>query len=207
LARIAAVRQSNPTNRMAKHFDPAYFATLSDAEKKGLLQCCRSGIENPDSSMGCYAMQPADYDRFKPFFSNVLADYHGVDVSTVHVNDWSLAGVAGLPEDGLLDLAKLGLPALSMRVRVGRNLADFPLPGAMSKEQRVAMELKMCEAFAKLVALPEYGGRYHSLTEGHADHISEAEYQALVDEHIMFKDMAADPYLSTAGIASAWVSE
>ncbi len=34
-----------------------------------MLQICRSGIENPDSGMGCYAMQPADYDRFKPFFS------------------------------------------------------------------------------------------------------------------------------------------
>lgn len=48
-----------------------YFESLSDADKKGLLQCCRSGIENPDSGMGCYAMQPADYDRFKPFFSKV----------------------------------------------------------------------------------------------------------------------------------------
>ena len=71
LRRIAEVRRTNPSNRMAKHFDTAYFATLSDADKAGLLQCCRSGIENPDSSMGCYAMQPADYDRFKPFFSKV----------------------------------------------------------------------------------------------------------------------------------------
>jgi creatine kinase len=38
-----------------------------------------------------------------------------------HVNDWSLEGVEGLPEGGVLDLAALGQPALSMRVRVGRN--------------------------------------------------------------------------------------
>lgn len=38
-------------------------------------------------------------------------------------------GVDGLPADGKLDVTKLGLPPLSMRVRVGRNLADFPLPG------------------------------------------------------------------------------
>ncbi len=93
-----------------------------------------------------------------------------------------------------------------MRVRVGRNLADFPLPGAMTRDERVAMEAKMCEAFAKLISMPEYGGRYHSLTAGHPDHISEEEYQQLVAEHIMFKDMAADPYLSTAGIALDWVS-
>ena len=189
---------------MAKHFDTDYFDKLSDADKKSLLQCCRSGIENPDSGMGCYAMQPKDYDRFKPFFSKVLSDYHNVSADAKHVNDWSLKGVKGLPENGVLDLTKLGLPALSMRVRVGRNLADFPLPGAMTKDDRIKMEAKMCQAFDKLKAMPEYGGGYNSLTPGHPNHITEAQYKALVDEHIMFKDMAADPYLSTAGIASDW---
>lgn len=188
-------------------------------------------------------MQPADYDRFKPFFSRVLADYHNVSESAKHVNSWDLDSVEGLPEGNKLDLAALGLDALSMRVRVGRNLATFPLPGAMTKEQRVALESKvstrepclwqlillwhcalslvpcalffcffplshgtcqMCEAFEVLKAMPEYGGRYHSLTPEHADFISEDEYQALVKEHIMFKDMAADPYLASAGIASDW---
>jgi hypothetical protein len=37
-----------------------------------LLLCCRcvrSGVEVPESSVGCYACQPEDYSRFKPFFS------------------------------------------------------------------------------------------------------------------------------------------
>lgn len=34
--------------------------------------------------------------------------------------------------------------------------------------------------------------------------ISDDEYKQLVKDHIMFKDMAADPYLATAGIASDW---
>ena len=88
-------------------------------------------------------MQPADYDRFKPFFSKVIADYHGVDVDAKHTNDWNLSGVEGLPEDGNLDLAALGLPELSMRVRVGRNLSDFPLPGAMNQDDRVNLENKV----------------------------------------------------------------
>ena len=54
--------------------------------------------------------------------------------TTKHVNNWSLEGVDGLPEDGILDFAKLGLPAVSMRVRTGRNLNKYPLPGAMSKD-------------------------------------------------------------------------
>ena len=64
------------------------------------LKCLASGIENPDSGMGCYACQPADYDRFKPFFSKALAKYHKVAEDAKHVNNWSLEGVEGLPADG-----------------------------------------------------------------------------------------------------------
>merc|ERR1711861_46526 len=59
--------------------------------------------------MGCYAMQPADYDNFKPFFSKVLSAYYGVPEDAKHVNSWSLEGVEGVPADGVLDLGKLGL--------------------------------------------------------------------------------------------------
>ena len=157
-----------------------------------------------DCAVYSLVLQPSDYDRFKPFFSKVLAQYHKVSENAKHTTNWDLKGVKGLPEDGKLDLAKLGLPPLSMRVRVGRNLADFPLPGAMTREDRVAMEAKMCKAFDKLKAMPEYGGRYHSLTPGHPDFIDDAEYKKLVKAHIMFKDMAADTYLASAGIASDW---
>lgn len=57
----------------SKHFSVAYFNSLDEAGKKGLIKICRSGIENPDSGMGCYAMQPKDYDFYKPFFSLVSA--------------------------------------------------------------------------------------------------------------------------------------
>jgi len=62
----------------------------------------------------------------------------------------------------------------------------------------------MCQAFDILKGMPEYGGDYNSLTPGHAKYISEEQYQQLVKEHIMFKDMAADPYLASAGIAADW---
>ena len=149
-------------------------------------------------------MQPADYDRFKPFFSKVLADYHSVAEDAKHANDWTVAGGDDVPEDGNLDLTALGLPALSMRVRVGRNLADFPLPGAMTQDDRVALERRMCTAFDVLKGMPEYGGGYNSLTPDHPNFITQEQYQQLVDDHIMFKDMAADPYLKSAGIASDW---
>jgi creatine kinase len=204
LQRIDKIKQDFPDNLAIKHFSREYFNSLNEKDKKALLKIIRSGIENEDSGMGCYAMHPDDYDYFKPFFKKVLADYHGVSEDAQHTSSWSLEGVEGLPADGKLDLEKLGLPALSMRVRTGRNMAAYPLPGNMSKYDRVTMEDKLTKAFRKLQAMPEYGGNYYSLTAGHPNHISDEKYQELVKAHIMFKDMSHDPYLATAGIASDW---
>jgi len=201
---IAKLLAAHPDNICLNTFDQQYFDSLADELKPGFLRCLASGIENPDSGMGCYACQPDDYDRFKPFFSKALAKYHKVGEDAKHVNNWSLEGVEGLPEGGVLDIGALGLPELSMRVRVGRNLKAFPLPGAMSKDDRCNMENFMLKAFEVLFADPNYGGKYCSFTPGHANFVDEAEYQALVDAHIAFKDMSADSYLLSAGIAQHW---
>lgn len=204
LAKIKKIQSTHPGNLACKFFDEEYFAALDEAGKAGLMKCIASGIENADSGMGCYANQPSDYDTYQPFFCKVLAQYHNVDEGATHVNNWSLSEVEGLPEGGSLDLKALGLPELSMRVRVGRNLKDFPLPGAMTKSERIELENKMCGAFDVLKNMPEFGGKYNSLTPGHTDYRSPMEYQKLVNDHVMFKDMSADPYLETAGIASDW---
>jgi creatine kinase len=189
-----------------KYFDIEYFGSLSAADKEDLLLCVNSGLENADSGVGCYARNPGDYEKFRPFFSKVLAEYHNVGEDAKHVTNWSIDS-ADLPEGvegGKLDIAALGLPALSTRVRVGRNLSSYPLPGAMTKEQRISMEKDMCVAFDKLIAMPAYGGRYCSLTEGHPNFVDATAYQDLVERHIMFKDMGSDPYLVSAGLASSW---
>lgn len=204
VAKITDLKQHNPNNIALQSFDADYFASLGDDAKARLMQCMNSGVENPDSEMGCYACQPSDYDELRPFFAKALAAYHKVSEDARHTNNWSLASVDGLPDSGELDLADLGLPELSMRVRVGRNLADFPLPGAMTQEDRVALETRMMAAFDKLIANPEYGGAYHSLTPGNPNEISAEAYQDLVDAHVMFKDMSNDRYLVAAGIAGDW---
>jgi len=78
LKKVADIKVSHPNNLAMKHFDFDYFKTLSSADKKTLLAIVNSGIVNFDSGMGCYAMQPADYDKFEPFFGPVMADYHKV---------------------------------------------------------------------------------------------------------------------------------
>jgi len=101
-------------------------------------------------------------------------------------------------------LTKLGLPELSMRVRTGRNLSKYPLPGAMSCDDRKNMENDMKKVFDTLIEMPEYGGNYYSITPGHSNFIDEEKYDELVNAHIMFKDMSADSFLLGAGIACDW---
>ncbi len=201
---IAKLKSENPANIALQCFDPAYFQTLDSDGQRRLMACLNSGIENPDSEMGCYACQPGDYDDFRPFFAKALAARHKVPKDARHENNWSLEGVGELPDGGVLDFSAIGLPALSMRVRVGRNLADFSLPGSMTRDDRVSLEARMMDPFGKLIADPGFGGAYHSLTPGSPNEIDAAAYQKLVDDHIMFKDMSNDTYLTAAGIASDW---
>ena len=62
----------------------------------------------------------------------------------------------------------------------------------------------MVKVFKELVEDPEFGGNYYSLTPGSPFEVSDKFYQHLVKSHIMFKDMAADTSLASAGIASNW---
>lgn len=91
-----------------------------------------------------------------------------------------------------------------MRVRTGRNLNKYPLPGSMSKSDRVNLEKDMGAVFKTLIANPDFGGRYYSLTPGHPDFIDNKKYNELVKSHKMFKDMSADSFLLDAGIAKHW---
>ncbi len=203
-SKIERLKADWPDNIAVQCFNPEYFATLSEDHKARLLKCLSSGIENPDSEMGCYACQPSDYDDFKPFFSKVLARHHRVSEDAQHVSDWRIESVGGLPGDRILDVGRLGLPALSMRIRTARNLKDFPLPGSMTKEDRIRLEQKMMAAFEMLIEMPDYGGRYYSLTPGNPCFIDDGTYDELVNAHIMFKNMDADRYLTAAGIAADW---
>jgi creatine kinase len=148
--------------------------------------------------MGVYAMQADDYDCFRPYLDQLIRAYHHVEGEQVHVSDWDLGGI--------LDLRRIDsvLADTSMRVRVGRNLADFPLPGAMTREARVELEERLITEFEHLASMDGFSGSYVSLTPGSALEISVQRYHELVAQHRMFKDMSGDPYLSAAGISADW---
>jgi len=206
VAECSEVLKSNPGNRCAKYCKE--YLESNDGKNldaKDLItfyKCVKTGMDNADSSLGCYAMTPLDYSKFGGFFDKVVRDYHGDESGEKkHVTDWNVDGAD-------YDVKKLGQDELSMRVRVGRNLLGFNLPGEMDKDERIKFEQKMLPAFDQLKE--KYGGQVHSLTPDFGDLganpnlITKEEYQKLVDEHVMFKDTDADPYLKSAGISSDW---
>merc|ERR1712071_452016 len=81
VAKIYSIKESNPGNIMAAVFTREYFDGLDGKMKANLLKCCASGIGNPGSELGCYAMSPNDYDDFYEFFKCVLEKYHKVDLT------------------------------------------------------------------------------------------------------------------------------
>ena len=168
------------------------------------MKCIKTGLDNEDSNLGCYAMTPTDYSVFCGFFDLVIRDYHEDSEGTKqHVTSWDI-----LVEDSDYDLKKLGLDKVSMRVRVGRNLIGTNLPGLMNKDERISFEKKMLHAFDVLIS--KHGGKVLSLSpdfgtkEINPNLISDEEYESLVNDHVLFKDMSADPYLKSAGISSDW---
>ena len=199
--KIKTIKQTQPGNLMARHFNVEHFLSLDEDSRQRLAKIIASGVENPDSQMGAYAMNPDDYDAFATMLDPMIRDSHGIpaDSKIAQEHDWDMAGTA-------CDLGAIDerLKEVSMRVRVARNVATFPLPGAMSKEQRVAFEDVAAQAFAQLIEAPAFGGQYLSITPGSTNEIDADEYQRRVKAHQMFKDMSSDPYLKVAGISADW---
>lgn len=206
LTKCEKILVENPDNRACKYtieyLNSDAGKNLSEEDGMTFYKCIKTGIDNPDSGLGCYAMTPEDYSKFGGFFDKVIRDYHGDESGDKkHITDWNTGDVN-------YDVKELGQDELSMRVRVGRNLVGFNLPGNMSKDERIKFELRMLPAFEQLIE--KYGGKVHSLTPDFGDNgvnpnlISDEKYKALVDAHVMFKDMAADPFLNSAGISNDW---
>ena len=98
-----------PDNRCCKYLIPYLDSeegkALSNEDLLTFYQCVRTGIDNEDSGLGCYAMTPDDYTKFGGFFNAVIRDYHGDATGTaVHETDWDASGVG---EGGVLDVRKV----------------------------------------------------------------------------------------------------
>ena len=93
--------------------------------------CIFSGVKNQDSGIGLYAGSHDAYTTFNKLFDQVITNYHKHGPDAKHTSDMTAEGIehADFTEE---DAAMIN----STRIRVGRNLADYPLGPGVSKAQR-----------------------------------------------------------------------
>ena len=179
---------------MCKYFTKDIFEELKDKKTKNgftLLQAINSGLKNPDSSIGVYAGDEESYSLFDKLFDPVIEEYHGFKKEDTHKSDFELEKFNGKNPD------KNGDFILSTRVRVGRNLADFPLGPAIGKEQRDEVEKIVSTALNELDG--ELKGNYYPLLG-----MSKEIQENLIKEHFLFKE--GDRFLEAAGLNRDWPS-
>ena len=110
----------------------------SDACGVTFKTCVFSGVANLDSGIGLYAGSHDSYTTFNKLFDKVIKEYHGHGVDDKHKSDMSTDGLTN-PE--LADDEKDMI--ISTRIRVGRNLSDFPLGPGVTKDQRLEIMNKV----------------------------------------------------------------
>jgi arginine kinase len=76
-----------------------------------------------------YAGSHDSYHAFAPLFDKIIEDYHGHKHDAKHVSNMDYSKLHAPPFDP--EDAKM---IKSTRIRVGRNLAEFPLGPGLTKE-------------------------------------------------------------------------
>jgi hypothetical protein len=152
----------------------------------------KSGVENADSSIGCYAGDAESYTAFAPMFDGVIADYHHVAPDFKQTKDFD---VSKLPPFS----PHVAKEILTTRVRVARSLANYPFEASMTRADRLAMEKEVLDTIAETFKGTEFAGRYYSSTK-----ITPEQKADLIGRHLLFKDANEDKYLVSAGISSDW---
>ena len=100
-----------------------------------------SGVANLDSGIGIYAGSHDAYTKFGKIFDKIVLDYHGHKKSAKHKSDMNADQLTNAKfnkmESEMVN---------STRIRVGRNLAGYPLGPGVSKKQRLEIMSKVVTA-------------------------------------------------------------
>ena len=177
---------------MAKYLTNDIFDKLKDIRTKNnfsIQDVINSGVKNPDSGIGAYAGDKESYTDFKLLFDPIIEEYHGFTTTDTHKSDLNPNNLNAPSSD---DLDKY---IVSTRIRVGRNLDNFPLGPAVSNIQRDEIEQIVSETLGSLT--DNLAGKYYPIN-GMSQEISEQ----LIEDHFLFK--AGDRFLETAGLNRNW---
>jgi len=196
--RLGAIRKMHPNNMAGKHFNDEAYVKLDDKQKKEVEACVLPAIEYPDTAIGIFAMSSTDYDRFTETFDPLVRDIHGVAADVTHTSNLEI-------KSDTLDLSSVELNIVSIGIEARRNVQGLPLSGAMTHNQRLELEMKLVPAFEMFKELPDFGGRYYSMTAENPDFIDNKAWENMRTadgERAMPKDLSSDKVLATAGITS-----
>ncbi len=177
---------------LSKHLSKAIYMQLKD-KKTGngftLDKAINSGIKNLDSGVGAYAGDAESYTLFSSLFDPIIEAYHGFSATDTHIrnlNPSTLIDSNPDPENKFI---------VSTRIRVGRNIAGFPLGPAISGQQRNEIEKQVSAVLIQLEG--ELEGSYYPLLG-----MSEIDRKQLIADHFLFK--SGDRFLEAAGLNRDW---
>jgi len=149
-----------------------------------------SGIKNQDSGIGLYAGSHNSYTKFNKLFDKVIEEYHGHGLDAKHVSDMNADALVN-HEFSEEDAAMVN----STRIRVGRNLAGYPLGPGVSREQRNEIMDKVVEACSKFEG--DLKGTFYPLKG-----MDKKTQQQLIDDHFLFKE--GDRFLAACNLNRDW---
>lgn len=149
-----------------------------------------SGVQNIDSGIGVYAGSHDSYSTFSDMFDQVIECYHGHKKGDKHISnmDYKQLKCDPFPEAD----AKM---IRSTRIRVGRNLADFPLGPGVTDAQRKEIEAKVTQALTSFEG--DLKGTYYPLAGMKPD-----VQKQLIEDHFLFKE--GDRFLEACGLNRDW---
>ncbi len=180
------------TSLLCKTLTPEIFTELKN-KKTGfdftLEKAIHSGVQNIDSGIGVYAGDEESYTLFSPLFSPIIEAYHGFSAHDSHKSNLNPDDLSAPNPD------KDGAYIVSTRIRVGRNIKDFPLGPAINKELRERVEKMVSSALASLDG--ELKGKYYPLLG-----MGEIVQAQLIEDHFLFKE--GDRFLEAAGLNHNW---
>jgi len=180
------------TSLLCKYLTPEVFEALKKLKTSfdfTLEKAINSGIQNIDSGIGVYAGDEESYDVFAPLFDPIIQEYHGFSREDKHKSNLN-------PND--LNAPNPDTDAkyiVSTRIRVGRNLKDFPLGPAIAEQSRLISEKMISGSLALLEG--ELKGNYYSLLD-----MSQEVQEKLIKDHFLFKE--GDRFLEAAGLNNNW---
>ena len=166
------------TSSLSRHLTRDVWNELKDKSDScgvSFKTCILSGVQNTDSGIGCYAGSHKGYYEMASLFDGVIEEYHkhGKDAKHISNMDYTQLNCPPFPEE---DAAMIK----STRIRVGRNLAKFPLGPGITREQRNQVEADAIKAFESFEG--ELAGKYYPLGS-----MSEEDRAKLVADHFLFK--------------------